>query len=144
MALVFVGVVGSRKGVKQERVEQYLDRLHRKYPDAIIVSGDAKGVDTWAENHWLRLGGRVVSFRVLEKAPECFVAQELGLSKTRGGYSKEHEPGFADRTSALLFRNLLIVGKADRLVWFMDHPTPGTSFTKEIAERWEKIPTHAG
>lgn len=136
-----VGVVGSRKGVDRERVQRFLHSLHRKYPDAIVVSGGAKGVDAWAEEEWMSLGGRVISFRVICPQPGMFQAEELGLSPSGKGYHRLHEPSFADRRSCLLFRNLLIVEKSDRLVSFMSVlPSPGTMFTREVAERWQKIP----
>ena len=41
----FVAIVGSREFPRQDWVEAFVERLK---PDTIVVSGGAKGVDSWA------------------------------------------------------------------------------------------------
>jgi len=45
---VRVAIVGSRQGVKLAKVQKFVHDLAAKYPDAVVISGGAKGVDTAA------------------------------------------------------------------------------------------------
>lgn len=112
---VRLAIVGSRHGVSQERVERYLDALHAKHPETIVVSGGAKGVDTFAEQGWLGRGGRVVSFRA-KQVDEGFVIEEWRLPD--GGIHVHPTPAFADRAGALIYRDALIAERCDRLTAF--------------------------
>ena len=134
-----VAVVGSRKGADLHAVRSFLDRLHRKSPDTVVVSGGAAGVDTAAEQHWLGLGGRVISFRPYASTPECFWVQELGLVppfRTEKPYARFHrEPSWATYNGALFWRNKLIAAKCNRMVWFMaEPPTAGTMLARDCAD----------
>jgi hypothetical protein len=51
-----VAVVGSRTFPQLVLVKRYVERLFAKYPDAIVVSGAAQGVDRVAENAARHLG----------------------------------------------------------------------------------------
>ena len=51
-----VAIVGSRSGVSEVAVRSFVERLYGKYPNALIVSGGAKGVDSWAVDEAEHLG----------------------------------------------------------------------------------------
>lgn len=51
-----IAVVGSRDGIKLPDVREVMEALHRRNPDATIVSGGARGVDRWAVEEAVRLG----------------------------------------------------------------------------------------
>jgi hypothetical protein len=114
-----VAVVGSREGADLEAVTEFVRDLYAKYPDTVIVSGGAKGVDTAAEQTWLALGGRVISFRVHQFDLDHYGAEvwELGGANPRV-YTLVNEPTWADYVSALFYRDLLIAEACDRLVLF--------------------------
>jgi hypothetical protein len=133
-----IAIVGSRKGVPREVVEQFLRMLKRDQPDAVVISGGASGVDRWAELWWHRQGGTVVSYRV-KKNREHNGYDSYGVEVWTGnseytGLSDATTLTFADRRSALLFRNTMIVDKADRVVSFHHAHSPGTAFAKAYAK----------
>lgn len=111
-----LAIVGSRHGVSQDRVERYLDELHAKHPDVVVVSGGAEGVDTFAEQGWLKRGGRVVSLRP-KRTDEGYVIEEWRLPD--GGVHSQLVPAFADRAGACIYRDLMIAERCDRLTAFM-------------------------
>jgi hypothetical protein len=49
-------VAGSREGVNPQVVRAIVDRIYAKYPDATIVTGGARGVDTIADFYAKHLG----------------------------------------------------------------------------------------
>lgn len=113
-----VAIVGSRQGADLQAVRAFVIALHEKYPDTILVSGGADGVDHEAEQTWLSLGGRIVSFRVRQIEGGYGVEKwELGGSQPRL-FLLANEPVWADYTSALFYRNLLVAEECDRLVLF--------------------------
>lgn len=51
-----IGIVGSRDFKNTKLIKQVVASIHKKYPDAIIVSGGARGPDTIAATEAKRLG----------------------------------------------------------------------------------------
>ena len=131
-----IGVVGSREGVEKANVEQFLDALLSEEPGSVVVSGGAKGVDTWAETGWLQRGGSVVSYRprAMHKPNEI---ESWAITKLTMGWMPSVEilsvPTFADITSALFYRNCLIVDDVERLVAFHAFASAGTAHAKAYA-----------
>lgn len=131
-----VAVVGSREGVDLGRVHMILLDLHRKHPDAVVVSGGAGGVDTFAEQMWLKLGGKVISFRLVKvNNPND---NEYGIQKWElGGENPmvymlgEPHPNWADWKSAAYYRNALVAEEADRGLAFRYRGSRGTGDTIE-------------
>ena len=119
--------------------------LHRSYPQAIVVSGGAKGIDLTAERTWYQLGGQVWSYRSKKLAEGKFVVERWeyrkGGSITR--YPLHSEPSWADFASANWYRSMLVAELADRIVAFHGSNTMrGTEFTVWVAREAERKPVH--
>lgn len=99
-----VAIVGSRGYSSEQQVRRYVAALAE---DTVIVSGGARGVDTWALDEARRRGMRVVLHR-----PDW------------GRYGKR--AGFV--------RNSLIVRDCDRCVAFWDGQSRGTMDTVRKCE----------
>lgn len=94
-----LAIVGSRDYAYRARVLAFVDRL--KF-DTIVVSGGARGVDTWAEVAAERRGLQTEIYRVTAADWE-----RIGKSAGRR-------------------RNAVVVEKADWVVAFWDGASPGT------------------
>ena len=103
-----VAIVGSRNFADRCAVELFVSRLS---PDDEVVSGGARGVDTWAVEYAKSLGLRTVIF------PANWNANGL---------------------SAGFIRNKLIINAADRVVAFWDGKSKGTAHSIELAKRANK------
>lgn len=124
-------------------MDAYLEALYPVYPDAIVISGGATGVDTRAEQKWLELGGQVVSLRVKK-----FSEDEYGIERWELGgptprvYDLIHHLTLADYTSALVYRDILIAEECTRCIAFMrPGGSRGTRATLDFAELWFDKPT---
>lgn len=138
-----VAIVGPRRGADKAAVEQFVSSLHAKYPDAIVVSGGAEGVDSWAETAWLALGGTVWSYRVRKKADDHFVTVkwEIGSGHSQM-YELVGEPSWADWKSALLYRSMLVAEVADQVCAFAGRSRMrGTEFTTWVSRQGYDKPT---
>ena len=135
-------MVGSRVGADLEHVVSFLTSLHEKYPETILVSGGAKGVDHLAEQTWLSFGGQVVSHRPKQLRYDCYAIEHWRL----GGpnplvWVDANGLTFADYASACHYRDMLIADESDRLVAFYRHGrSRGTAFTVEIMREAYKRP----
>lgn len=132
--------MGSRRGADLEHVADVLNWLRQEHPDAIVVSGGASDVDTNAEQNWLQWGGVVHSYRAKQQGPEEYVVEFWVLGGDQPScFVMASEPVFADRTSALLYRDMLIAEDCDRLIAFYRWgKSPGTSYTAEWARHYGK------
>lgn len=138
-----VAVVGSREGADLDQVREFIHALHAKYPDTVIVSGGARGVDTTAEQEWLSLGGQVMSFRVRKLGLEEHGVErwDLGGQQPRLVFLA-NEPTWRTYESALIYRDVLIAEACDRLVLFHRRGwRGGGGITADIARAAEK-PTY--
>lgn len=104
-----VAIVGSRDFMFPEMVISYIRTLPK---DTIIVSGGARGVDTWAEK----------------------TAKELGMQT-------EIYPAQWDKfgLSAGIIRNNDIVKAADKVVAFWNGRSKGTLHTIKLAKLYDKL-----
>lgn len=135
--------MGSREGADLQSVYDFAVALHDKHPDTIVISGGADGVDKWIEKNWLLLGGMVESYRVKQLGRKEFGVElwELG-GHTPVVWILPGHPTLANRRSALLYRDLVVAEKCDRLVaFFRPGRSRGTAFTLEMTEHYGK-PTH--
>lgn len=117
--------------------------LWTKFPNSIVVSGGADGVDTMAERTWLGLGGAVWSYRARKLTEDSWGVEkwELGIPHPRV-IPLSAEPTFADKPSALFYRNSLIAEACTRLVLFhKPRWRGGGGYTEELARLWGK-PTY--
>lgn len=125
-----IAVVGSRKGVDLDLVREFVQTLFRENPRATVISGGAVGVDTTAEQAWLDLGGKVISFRTYKPSQDSWAVEEWHLGP-EPSVVRHTVPTFADPKSALFFRNTMIVDAADVVVSFTNPAySPGTRFSK--------------
>jgi predicted Rossmann fold nucleotide-binding protein DprA/Smf involved in DNA uptake len=145
-----IAIVGSRKypfldDVK--RLVQLIAEDDKKEPGFVIVSGGAAGVDTTAEQEALRLGLEVVSYRVWQISNEECGVEEWHMG--RSPYVRRmvempkfgnapHGEGWSSYEAALVFRNSLIVEKADRVVAFRAAWSPGTTIAMDFAHAYGK------
>lgn len=103
-ANVNVAIVGSRTYQNRQQVIDYVNALPE---DTVVISGGARGVDTWAE-YAARMRGLEV---------RIFPANWAKYGK-QAGY----------------LRNVQIVDAADTIVCFWDGVSPGTLHSMKIAE----------
>jgi hypothetical protein len=104
----YVAVVGSREYPDEERVRVFVRSLPS---DSVLISGGARGVDSWAEDEARRHG---------------MIVHVYPADWKRYG----RRAGF--------IRNVDIVRSANRVVAFWDGRSPGTKSTIDIAERESK------
>lgn len=120
-----LAVIGSREGADLEHVETFVLLLPS---GTTVVSGGANGVDSVAEQTHRSVGGSVTSFRVKRFADyngeEVYGVQRLELSDEGSSAHDLLNVDFADYTSALWYRDMLIAQECDRLV---AHMRPGGS-----------------
>jgi predicted Rossmann fold nucleotide-binding protein DprA/Smf involved in DNA uptake len=98
-----VAIVGSRDYPHKAAVCQFVHDLHH---DTVVVSGGARGPDTWAQRTAVARGMLVV----------VYPANWSRYGKVAG-----------------LLRNELIVAEADRIVAFWDGKSRGTKHTIDLA-----------
>jgi hypothetical protein len=134
-----VAIVGSRQGADLSAVDEFVWALYQKHPDTVLVSGGAPGVDSAAEQLWLRLGGDVVSIRPRKVNDECYAIEVWELGSNPRIYDPVGEPTFHDYRSVALYRNSLIAEKADRVVaFFRRGRSHGTWVTLDFATAYGK------
>jgi hypothetical protein len=145
-----IGIVGSRDWGDLDRVDRWVMALAAKHPEAIVVSGAARGVDQAAETAALRCGLGLISYQVfgfrsmggamlysIETVTQGEAAQEIVVAKRR----RITPPTFPSFGRAAIFRNGWIVEDADRLVAFWNGLSNGTADSIAKAHRCE-IPVH--
>ena len=130
---MILAVVGSREGADLDHVRAFVSALPA---GTRLLSGGAKGVDQTAEQTWLSLGGRVLSFRPTklsqgnEEDEYGIQVWELGGDNPRT-YTYSAYPTAADYKGACFLRNILIAETCDRLVAFYKHgKSPEVMFTQ--------------
>jgi len=101
-----VAVIGSRTYTDQAKVQFALDRMLKKHPKLELISGGARGADTFAQQ-WALYNG--VKFTLVL-------------------------PIDAKRKITYLYRDVEIVTMADEVIAFWNGLSPGTRFTVEYAK----------
>lgn len=99
-------IVGSREFPDKELVENITQQLIDDYPDFILVSGGARGVDTWASD-------------VAIKNSKISIACIPDWNR------------YGRRAGAI--RNQIIVDKADMILAFWSNQSCGTKITIDMA-----------
>jgi hypothetical protein len=137
-------IIGSREGANESDVRSFVTELYAKYPDTILVSGGATGVDTIAEQTWLALGGAVESYRPSQRAGGSWGVEVwlLGVPEP-SVYQLMDFPTFENFKSAALARDTLIADESDRVVAFMKAGgSRGASLTVEWGEESQGTPRY--
>lgn len=134
-----VAIVGSRNFPDLDRVGRFVTALAAKYPEALVVSGGARGVDRAAETAAEARGLLVVSFRPYENRHPDNIGTfsivrhtDFGREFLEGNYPSYGRAAFA--------RNRMIVEGADQVVAFSTGSI-GTAHSIGLAEELS-IPTH--
>lgn len=133
---LIVAVVGSRDYPNLERVKQYVTKLAVKYPDAVLISGGARGVDQMAEKVALWSGLDLISYRPygfesmeggevfsIEAVTQGKLAQTIVVEKNR----RINPPTFSTYGACAMFRNSWIVQDAEVVVAFHHNNSAGTA-----------------
>lgn len=152
-----VAIVGSRPETREElserdmaarrAVRQFMTKLAAKYPQALIVSGGARGVDIWAERDAAEFGLEVVSYRPYTFEAMAQYANDKGflygikrIAKGERGKSlialHTNAPTFKSFGPCAFARNGWIIADADQVVAFWDGASRGT---KDSIERARKL-----
>lgn len=144
-----VAIVGSRRYVQIHRVVEFVDRLSIKYPDCVVVSGGAEGVDYWAESTARATGLDVISYRPYEYTNMKYErefsietltfgerAQEIVVAKKR----RISPPWFRTYGQAAFHRNGWIVDDGTEVVAFWDGSSRGTQDSMTKARKLGKEP----
>lgn len=112
-----IAIVGSRDYPQPSAVSRYVGRLHMECPDVwgegglVIVSGGARGVDSWAADE----------ARIRDIPVEEYPAEWVRYGKRAG-----------------FLRNEDIVKAANKVVAFWDGESRGTKHTIDLALRHKK------
>ena len=124
-----IAVIGSRNFPDSRKVD--VARFVGSLPsDTIIVSGGAKGVDQLAEN---AAPGRVFSFRTFGNDSDGY-GVEFWDYGGRSPNTRRFDQIFADKKSALIYRDWLIAHECDELAAFWNGYSRGTQLTATFAK----------
>lgn len=139
-----VGVVGSREYPRMDDVTAFVRGLAAKYPDAIVVSGGARGVDRVAALSAQRVGLSTVEFLVVEQSPDVYV-HELRVIEAWGQppiapihietWTEWCDGWYSTFRDAAFARNTWIVKASTQVVSFWDGQSNGTANTHQEATR---------
>lgn len=133
-----VAIVGSREFPNLIQVHEFVAKLAAKHPDAIVVSGGARGVDRAAEDAAHRLGLPVISFRPFEFEKDKFCVRRIETNAAAEVKSKTTLPHtYRSYGQAAFARNEDIVREAE-IVCAFTIGSRGTANTLDIAERLGK------
>ena len=131
-----IAIVGSRNYPYLEDVTRLVGMIaedDKKEPGFVVVSGGAIGVDTTAETEAIRLGLPVISFRVYSLSTEEHGIEEWHMGAQPYVRKMLDHPTWANYESALMYRNTLIIQRADRVVAFRAAWSRGTTLAMDFA-----------
>lgn len=140
-----VAIVGSRAYPTPDEVYNYIGYLK---PDDIVISGGARGVDTWAENTAKARGLTTIVFSVQSGfgGPNDFYIvrrSEAGANAKDEWYPYNDattiHPQYPTFGAAAYVRNRYIVEAADEVVAFFDGKSKGTRNTIALAGEAGKL-----
>lgn len=131
-----VGIFGPWKGGNEERVRGWMRSLHAAEPEDVIVSGGEAQPGSWAEQEWLSLGGKVVSFRPIKLDTQLedlygIERWDLGISSPSRRFLSEY-PVFGRKDSARSYRDMLIAETVDKAVGFFPPRDLEQSWVRDI------------
>ncbi len=132
-----IAVIGSRKFSDLQAVALKVNSLFEENGRFMLISGGADGVCKMAEATAHEFGFPVISFRAAQMGDE-FIAEEWRLHRGRGKLIQHTEPTWADYTSALIFRSLLLIERADEVVAFHNGWSGGTAYEVALARDKDK------
>jgi predicted Rossmann fold nucleotide-binding protein DprA/Smf involved in DNA uptake len=124
-----VAIIGSRDWKHLDQVRAFVSKLAAKYPDAIVISGGAAGVDRAAEEQADASGLGVLSCQVI--AEQCELVHNERAHYLLGQVALDYitlllQEDHANAKAALLHRNTVIVQSATHVVAFWNRWSTGT------------------
>lgn len=139
-----VGIVGSRDYSSYVEVANIVTQIRARYPDAVIVSGGRRGVDTWAATAAQTIRLETREFKVVEvredrlRAGQFFVSYQFQLPDGGAGINplvnnRTGEGFHRSFAAAAHWRNERIAREVDVLVAFWDGRSSGTRSTIRYA-----------
>ncbi len=133
-----VGIVGARRCTKEGRQQAIDAAASAVNAGKAVVSGMAKGVDSYAHTAAVRSGGYTIA--VLGNSPEiCYPKEHQTLYEKiieTGCILSEYPPGTGPRNYTFPRRNRIIAGLSDELFVIDAGRNSGTHTT---VEAWKKI-----
>lgn len=139
-----IAVIGSREGVNAQDVALKVNELFNEHGAYILVSGGGEpgSVNFVAEQTALGFGLAVISFRPTRLADYHSIDPQFAAIEWRlhrgSGTTIQHEPTWADWTSAANFRSMLIAERAEEAVAFHHDKSRGTAFEIELFGKADK------
>jgi hypothetical protein len=122
-----VAIVGSRNYPDLAQVEEFVEKLSRKYPHSTVISGGAPGVDHEAEEAARARMLHIRSYRPRKRYRQyTILLVETGrfTVSVRGDDGRSLQfPSFGQ---AAFYRNSLIINDCDQLVAFHYQGSRGT------------------
>jgi predicted Rossmann fold nucleotide-binding protein DprA/Smf involved in DNA uptake len=137
-----VAIVGSRNYPNLWEVEEFVEKLSRKYPHAWVISGRGRGVDVEAEDAAFARMLHVRSYRPRKRDRHYeVVLHETGRFATTIRGEDNRALTFKSWGQAAFYRNRLIVEDSAVVVAFHYQASAGTQNTIDIARSLGK-PVH--
>lgn len=137
-----IGIVGTRKMTNygKEICEEIISDLADKYPDLLVISGLAHGVDGCAHKKALDLGLSTIGV-VGHGLDLMYPAQHRALAEKmmeKGGMVTEYRAGcFVDKKN-FVSRNRIIAGLSDVILVVESGEKGGALFTAEFANSYNR------
>lgn len=137
-----VSMVGTRKCDEygKELCRNFVEGLHRYYPDALIVSGLAYGIDIHSHRAALANGMETVGVLAhsLDRIYPSVHRQTAVEMVSHGGLISEYVSGTAPERYNFLARNRIIAGMADACVVVQSATKGGSLVTADISQVYNR------
>ena len=122
-----VAVIGSRDFTNYALLTEKLDKLHQMQQITTIVSGGAKGADSYGE-FWAKMQG--MTPLIFEAKWEDLSHPDANIKRNRWGKQYDASAGFR--------RNKTIIENCDIVFAFWDGSSPGTEDSLNYAKSLKK------
>ena len=135
-----VGIVGARRCTREDKEKciSRVERLAEERSGVIIISGGAKGIDSYAHTAAIRNGLRTIAF--VGTGPDlCYPKEHAGLFEEickHGMILSEYPPGTVARPFRFPKRNRLIAGWSDEMYIIGARRGSGTRFTRKYFQKY--------
>ncbi len=138
----YLGVVGTRKmtAYGKSYCENIISELAKKYPDLVIVSGLAYGVDICAHKKSLEMNLETIGVvgHGLDQLYPAAHKQIAGKMLTQGGLVSEYISGTALDRNNFVARNRIIAGMCDLILVVESGERGGALLTAEFADSYNR------
>ena len=135
-----VGIVGARRCTREDKEKciSRVERLAEERSGVIIISGGAKGIDSYAHTAAIKNGLRTIAF--VGTGPDlCYPKEHAGLFEEiceHGMILSEYPPGTVARPFRFPKRNRLIAAWSDEMYIIGARRGSGTRFTKQYFRKY--------